>query len=243
MKKLLSQFINRLGYDVHRIPDPFAVQKGLLEGIRNPIIFDVGAHHGQTSIIYSKLFREGVIYAFEPYEESFIHLSEKVKTFKNIKPINVAFGNKIDKLSFHINASSQTNSLFPTDIKASQTWGNGILETTNQTEVDVITIDSFLEKSNLEKIDILKIDTQGTEYQIIEGAENTISSGKIKVIYTEIITMPTYIGQKELHEVLHIIHAKGFKLHNFYNYSIINEKLRQLDAIFTYSGASAPADL
>lgn len=235
IKKTLARIINHFGYDLHRIPDPFIDQKNLIKGIKGPVIFDVGAHHGQTSIMYSKLFKNGLIYSFEPYAESFKYLSTKVKRYDNIKPFNVALGNKIGKSKFYINPSSPTNSLLPTDAKAPQIWGDGLLESTDQTEVDVVTIDSFVEKYEIKRVDILKLDTQGTEYQIIEGAGKAFSEGRIKVIYTEIITMPTYIGQKELHEVLHIIQDKGFRLHNFYNYSLTNGKLRQVDAIFTHN--------
>jgi FkbM family methyltransferase len=235
IKKALARTINHFGYDLHRIPDPFIDQKNLIKGITEPIIFDVGAHHGQTSIIYAKLFKNGLIYSFEPYAESFKYLSKEVKRYDNVNPFNVALGNKIGKANFYINPSSGTNSLLATDAKAPQTWGGGLLESTDQTQVDVVTLDSFVEKYEIKRIDILKLDTQGTEYQIIEGAEKAFAEGIIKIIYTEIITMPTYIGQKELHEVLRVIQDKGFKLHNFYNYSLTNGKLRQMDAIFTHN--------
>ena len=234
IRKTLARTINYFGYDLHRIPDPFIDQKNLVKGITEPVIFDVGAHHGQTSIMYSKLFKNCLIYSFEPYAESFKHLSTNLKRYDNIKPINIALGNKIGKSKFYINPSSGTNSLLPTDAKAPQTWSDGLLESTGQTEVDVVTIDSFIEQYEIRRIDILKLDTQGTEYQIIEGADKAFLEGRIKVIYTEIITRPTYIGQKELHEVLRIIQDKGFRLHNFYNYSLTNGKLRQVDAIFTH---------
>jgi FkbM family methyltransferase len=235
IKRIVARTINQFGYDLHRIPDPFIDQKNLIKGITEPVIFDVGAHHGQTSITYLRLFKDGLIYSFEPYAESFKYLSTNVKGYDNIRPFNVALGNKIGKLNFYINLSSGTNSLLPADAKAPETWSDGLYDNTDQIEVDVVTIDSFVEKYEIKQIDLLKLDTQGTEYQIIEGADKAFSEGRIKVIYTEIITMPTYIGQKELHEVLRIIQDKGFRLHNFYNYSLTNGRLRQVDAIFTHN--------
>src|SRR5271157_2358581 len=111
IKKILARTINHFGYDLHRIPDPFVDQKNLIKDMKGPVIFDVGAHHGQTSILYSKLFKNGLIYSFEPYAESFKYLSTNVKRYDNIKPINVALGNKIGKSKFYINPSSGTNSL------------------------------------------------------------------------------------------------------------------------------------
>jgi hypothetical protein len=56
------------------------------------------------------------------------------------------------------------------------------------------------------------------------------------MIYTEIITLPTYEGQRYLDEILGQMRSHGFDLFNFYNYSCTNTgQLRQVDAIFIKS--------
>jgi len=51
----------------------------------SPIIFDVGAHHGQSAEFFSEIFNSPTIYSFEPDPESFqILKSKKIKIFKFI---------------------------------------------------------------------------------------------------------------------------------------------------------------
>ena len=53
-------------------------------------------------------------------------------------------------------------------------------------EVQTQQIDNFCKLNNIERIDLLKLDTDGTEYEILLGAEKLLSEGKIGLIYTEI---------------------------------------------------------
>jgi len=213
----------------------FETQKKLIK-IEDPIIFDVGAYIGGVSSIYRKLFPNATIYAFEPYKESFnelLNVSEKLKLI----PYNKAISNINGNIEFNINAAAQTNSILSTHPDGDRIWDSmGYVNNLNKTIVESITIDTFLENNNIEKIDILKLDTQGTEYMVIEGAVNSIKENRINIIYTEIITLPTYIGQKYLDEVLNIFRINDFNLYDVYNQSYTNDnKLRQVDAIFVHN--------
>lgn len=145
----------------------FETQKKLIK-IEDPIIFDVGAYIGCVSSIYRKLFPNATIYAFEPYKESFnelLNVSEKLKLI----PYNKAISNINGNIEFNINAAAQTNSILSTHPDGDRIWDSmGYVNNLNKTIVESITIDTFLENNNIEKIDILKLDTQGTEYMVIE---------------------------------------------------------------------------
>ena len=83
-----------------------------------------------------------------------------------------------------------------------------------------------MSNNNSEKIDIMKMDTQGTEFAVIEGAVDSINENKIKIVYTEIITMTTYIGQKYLDEVIKLFRENKFNLYDIYGQSYtIDDKL------------------
>ena len=242
LKKIIKFFFSKMGYGISPlvltteediIPE-YADQKKIV-GSDNITIFDVGAHHGQTSTLYNTLFKKASIYSFEPSPDSFEILKKNIENYSNIKPINNALGNICGKVVFNVNKSSQTNSLLKTDRDGEKTWGENLLNTIDIINIDCITIDEFVEKNEIDCIDILKLDTQGTEYQVIEGAANTIAKNKIKLIYLEIITMPTYSGQKHFDEILLLLRNKEFNLFNLYNYSHTGTgALRQVDAIFIH---------
>ncbi|MEO7393553.1 MAG: FkbM family methyltransferase [Chitinophagaceae bacterium] len=236
MKKIFNGLLYRLGYRLQPINTPlqnaFKAQEYLM-GSSPLTIFDIGAHFGETSLFYNKIFSYPTIYSFEPFLPSFEILKSSVKSFHNIKVFNLAISSFSGQVDFNVNKSSATNSILPTSKDGGKNWGENLLDTIETIKLDSITIDDFVEKCNIENIDILKIDTQGTEYEIIQGASKSIEQNKIKLIYLEIIIVSTYQGQKYFDEILLLLRTKGFQLFNIYNctYSDKNE-LKQLDAIF-----------
>jgi FkbM family methyltransferase len=213
----------------------FPDQKMLVGQKDEVVIFDVGAHHGQTALKYNSLFKNCQIYAFEPFIDSFNILKDKVSIYENVKAFNLALSKDIGQVPFNLNSSSGTNSILPTSAEAAITWDKNKLETAETILVNSTTLDDFITKKNISQIDILKLDTQGSEYLVIEGAKECIKKGKIKLIYMEIILMPTYVGQKHFDEILFLLRTNNFKLFDIYNnnYSA-NGELRQIDAIFIY---------
>ena len=243
MKKLIKKLVNRCGYRISRLAKPlstldaFTAMKQLLSGIREPVIFDVGAHHGHISKKFRDLLPTSVVYAFEPFKESFEQLKMNIASDPKITAYNFGLSNKDGMQSFHSNSSSATNSLFPSDKAGIQTWGENLLETQKLVEAGFKTLDSVVQTMQIPKIDILKIDVQGAEHLVIEGAAKACSQGLIRLVYSEIITQPTYKGQKRFDEALASFYNNGFDLYNIYNMSFTSEgRLRQLDAIFTKTG-------
>ncbi len=239
MKKIINKILRKFGYQIvssekmYIERDPFQEQRNLITNREGLVIFDVGGHHGQTAIQYSGLFKNSTIYTFEPFPDSFIILKQNVNNYPLIRPFNLALGNSIGEVEFHINKYSATNSLLPTHEDGAKAWSDNLLETITTIKVHSTSIDDFLNKNDVKEIDILKMDTQGTEYYIIEGAAEAIKQNRIKLIYLEIITVPTYKHQKNLEEILSLLRLNNFELFNFYNSSLTHSgKLRQVDAIF-----------
>ena len=241
MKQLFQAILANIGYKLvplrHPTRQAFEDQKALVRG-KSVMIFDVGAHHGETSLLYNNLFKEPLIYAFEPFIASFEQLKNNTSGINNIKIFNIAIGNTSGEVDFHVNSSAPTNSILATHPQSHINWGPGLLNTLETTRINSLTLDDFIEQNKIGKINILKLDTQGAEYSIIEGALNSIAQNKISLIYLEIIIMPTYVGQKYLDEILFLLRQTGFVLYNFYNYQFTaSGELLQVDAIFRYNGA------
>jgi hypothetical protein len=115
-----------------------------------------------------------------------------------------------------------------------KTWGEGLLETNQVVQADFKTIDLVLKDLNIRKINILKLDVQGAEYRVVKGGAEALRDGVVDYIFSEIITQPTYIGQKRLDEALSVFYNAGFDLHNIFELSSTSDGvLRQFDAIFT----------
>ena len=106
------------------------------------------------------------------------------------------------------------------------------METRQQVEVEVTTIDCFASENNIPMIDILKMDIQGAELSALHGAKELLSQQAISLIYLEIILADSYIGQPKLHEYLDYLHSLRYDLLDFYNPGRRNLRLNQVDAIF-----------
>lgn len=201
-----------------------------MNNLESPIILDVGAHIGQTAKNYVNLFEKPSIYSFEPTSESFEELSENTKGLSNVEIFNFALGDKNEHGEIQLNRSSATNSLFATSKQAYEYWPKGKVQTHSTEKKEIRRLDDLDFIAALDRVDILKLDTQGSEYMVIEGATHTLK--KTKLIYTEIIVKPCYSGQKHFDELLRIYRLKNFELFNLYNPNTWNGELRQLDAIF-----------
>jgi len=237
MKEVLKKLFLKFGYKIVNINsterDAFKDQVKLTDN-NSITIFDVGACTGSVTLQYNSLFKKAVIYSFEPYFPSFEILKKEISRFNNVKVFNIALSDKTGQIGFHVNKSYATNSILETHPDSGESWNHEALNTIEKIKIDTITLDDFIDQNKIDKIDILKLDTQGTEYQIIEGASKSIEQNKISLIYLEIIIMPTYKGQKSFDEILYLLRSKGFALYNLYNFSYTNlGELRQVDAIFT----------
>ncbi len=199
-----------------------------------PIIVDVGAYDGSEAKHFRKIFPEATVYAFEPFSSSFSQLTANVAADKCIKPFNMGLSNRNGLFNFHANSFSATNSLLPSAVTSGETWGQDAPKTESILETSFKTLDTIMQELGIPYVTILKLDVQGAEYLVLEGANQACQSGKIDMIYTEIIIQPTYEGQKRFDQALAIFYDAGFDLHNVFNLNLKKDgRLRQLDAIFT----------
>lgn len=212
--------------------NPFAEQKRLA-GLGPLTIFDVGAYIGEISKVYAELFPAAQVYSFEPFFGSFEQLKRNMTSFPNVHVYNMGLLDRGGRQQFYSNTFAPTNSLLEPDSAADKTWGKGVVQTQALIECEFATLDEFIEKNNIAKVDILKMDVQGTETRVLTGATKALNEGRIAVIYSEIITMPTYKDQKKLWEILRAFDEHGMVLHNVYNLQFQDDgTIKQFDAIF-----------
>jgi len=213
----------------------FEAQARLLKQSGNEpfTIFDVGAFIGTVALKYRDLFPDSIIFCFEPFLESYHQLQVNIANHPNIKAIPKALGAYNERTKIYANNQASTNSLLASDERSSEIWGKGLLETQKKADIDMITLDHFITQNNIPQIDVLKLDVQGAEFLVLQGAEKALKAGKINIIYTEIITLPTYENQKSLGENIQMFLDYGFELFSFYNYDRSSTgQVRQMDAIF-----------
>jgi FkbM family methyltransferase len=152
---------------VKKVYDPFVLGK------KDLTIVDVGANIGLTAFYFSDY---GKVYALEPSKQHFEVLTEMIKFNKldNVFPFKRAISNVTGQTKFYHNDNSTMFSM-----------ESIVNKKDDFEEVETLTLEDFMKQEKLEKIDILKLDVEGSESKIIvsDGFKNVAS--KIKVILGE----------------------------------------------------------
>ena len=142
-------------------------------------VFDVGANVGANALAYATRFPNARILAFEPVFESFGHLKSNSRNIRRILPIHCALGNHNGISQCSIHADSRNNTLVAglEDEFHSSPSGNQ--------DVQVVTLDTFVSEQGVGSIDLLKIDTEGYDLAVLQGASETLRRKEIKFVYFE----------------------------------------------------------
>lgn len=165
------------------------------------VVLDVGADMGYYTLLFAKrVGKDGRVYSFEPipwsrdrlikninlndYENVIVSdyaLYDENGTTKMIKPGNES------RLSVSMNSDDE-----------------------GEFEVKLITFDDFFSKNKVEKVDVVKIDTEGSELNVLKGMENTLLKFRpivmVEIHYTKI----KHFGFKE-NDVLEFMNKFGYK--------------------------------
>lgn len=237
--RVIRRFVNRFGYRLSKLSsrsesgDAFEDMQYLCRGVQCPTIFDVGAHHGHVSRHFRYLFPDSVVYSFEPFPESYKSLVTSTSSDKGILQFNFGFSDSEGAKFFSSNVDSGTNSLLETDPVGVKNWGNGHLETLARVVADFSTVDEFITTNRIDCIDVLKMDVQGAEPRVLAGARHALANKMVRIVYAEIIIVPTYQGQMKFWQTLEMYEKCGMQLFNLYNPLRARDGvLQQLDAVF-----------
>lgn len=150
--------------------------KRIFKPRKGETVFDAGAHIGIYTLRAAKnVGEEGIVVGFEPDDENFRLLQKNVQIngFKRVKLIKAALGkNDVEKV-FYMAADPLYSSLLPSRVR---------VDTREKKKVQVISLDSIVEKLKVTRIDWIKIDVEGGEMDVLEGGKKTFSNLVSKVI-------------------------------------------------------------
>jgi FkbM family methyltransferase len=172
-------------------------------------IFDVGANIGQTVHECLRYFPRAQIYSFEPVTSSFDVLRERYSKYPNVHPINKALGRATGIETIRLHQESTLNTLIigtPRD--------SGL---TDQSQtIAITTIDQFCVEQSLSLIDILKIDVQGYETYVIEGASEAIAAGRVRFIFAEVAFSRSDTDMQHIGDFSDLMEKHGFRFCGLY---------------------------
>ena len=174
-------------FSPHESSEQLLVSKLVRHGM---LVFDIGANVGDYSILFSKLVgHSGKVYSFEPTLSTFNKLKNRLfkLNFNNVYPFQNAVYSDNTQIEFNefSESFSAWNSIGKPQMLDPE--GSGQYVPIVSTEiVEAITLDYFCKNNNILKIDYLKIDVEGAESDVLQGAIDLLKNKAIYFIQFEI---------------------------------------------------------
>ena len=127
---------------------------------KTDVVIDVGAHIGLFSLYASQNCTKGKIFAFEPIKENYeiLESNKKLNDFSNIQSENCAISDVTSKITLYQSNDESGHSRF--------------IQTNNPVEVASKSLNDFFKENRLESVNLLKLDCEGSEYEIIDSLED-----------------------------------------------------------------------
>lgn len=172
-------------------------------------IIDIGANKGQFAFASTRFFPMANIYSFEPVPESFSKLTINCSDTPFIHPFNLALGDTNGIINFFQNSHSHASSALPT----SSFQKREIPKTSESTKIQVPVRrldDIAKELPHLKHPILLKLDVQGYEKHVLEGAGEFIKV--VDYLLFEASFVPMYEGEPLFDEMHSYVKALGFSL-------------------------------
>lgn len=178
----------------------------------NDLVFnyiDVGAR-GDISSPWLELEKHSRIIGFEPDADEAKHLN---KLFKNRKYFDIALWSEKTSKAVYINEWESTSSMYKPNIDFIRNfqpkhWEGRIIKSSSEVECE--TMDNILLKEELIP-DFIKIDTQGSEYDILKGAKQILSQ------YAPLVTCETWCAEvykdaPKMHKIISLMDSLGYQV-------------------------------
>jgi len=191
-------------YKIHEPLTTSLIIKKLTKGMH---CIDIGSNIGYYAILESsKIGNNGMVWSVEPSPQNFETLSKNIilNQRKNIKCYNIAIGSGNGKIDFLISKKSNWSKI--------KNESDHIENGDKIIQVDIMTLDSFSEKNEIEKVDLLRMDVEGYERNIIEGSMNFLEKFK-PILMIEVHKM--IIGNNGTNEFLEKLQLMNYECEYF----------------------------
>lgn len=157
------------------------VREALRNRTSSGIVFDVGANKGQFATLAAAIFEDATLYSFEPTAASFKSLvATAARIGERCRTFNFGLSDREGAVAIFKDAEgSGLNSVYRRRLDH-----YGIVMDKTET-IALKTVDGFCAEQGIAAIDLLKLDVEGHELAVLQGAKTMIANGRIRFIQFE----------------------------------------------------------
>jgi FkbM family methyltransferase len=236
MKSAIKRLLRKFGYDIrryHETSSETARFSTMLAHHRINLVLDVGANVGQFAInLRTNFGYRGRIVSFEPLRAPHAALSKSSQKdpLWEVAPL-AAIGALDGEIEINVSGNSVSSSILPmldSHAKAAPDSRYRGVEKVPLHRLDTLAMQYIEEGSRI----FLKVDTQGYERQVLEGAPAILR--KAVGVALEVSLEPLYRGDRLMPEMVHYMEGIGFDLWGV-SPAFVDERTGrslQLDALF-----------
>ncbi len=211
----ILRLIDKEGFNITRVfKGGYSISSSqILDGIgvhcKNiETIIDVGANQGQFALASTRKFPNAEIFSFEPLPEMYEVFKKNLRDIKKVTIHNVALGNEKGIIDFYKNEHSHASSVLP--ISEKQKEEIPITSKTTKIQIQVDKLDNILSGEKIGSPVLLKLDVQGYEKNVLQGATRLLP--KIDYLVFEASFTSMYEGEPLYDEMHDFLKDLGFEL-------------------------------
>jgi FkbM family methyltransferase len=200
------------------------------------VVFDVGAHVGDWAAMALAINPALQVHCFEPSAATYERLAARFAGAKNLTLNRAGLSARAGEASLHLfEGQSDTSSLYA---------GAGFTASAGSENVRLETLDGYCAARGISRIDYLKVDTEGHEFSVLEGAREMLAGGRVGRIQLEY--GPGYLEAgvtlRDVFKLLGVLGYSGYKilprgLEAVAAYSVGVENFRLSNWLFLHSSA------
>ena len=226
---IIKYFFEHLGLEVRK-KDLRAVRhtlRGTLEhakelGFNPHTVIDVGVARG-TFELY-ETFPDARHLLIEPLEENRPYLEKIVNGLKNAEYVIAAATKEAGTVTFNVHPDFDGSSLY---LESEDSDVNGVPRT-----VPAITLDDLGEEHNVHGPILIKIDVQGAELDVLDGAIQLLHAAEYIILEASLFKF--FVHGPELYDAMVFMKERGFVLYDMlgYSYRLSDGAMSQVDLVF-----------
>lgn len=213
MKKVIKRLIHRLGYVLERLNVNSRSEFQLIQSLKRfeiDLVLDIGANEGQFASEIRSVGYKGQIVSFEPLSDAHQKLTQAAIRNNNwaVHP-RCAIGDYDGEVEINVSGNSVSSSVLPmTEAHSSAAQNSAYVgsEKASIVRLDSVAAD-YISPSNSF---FIKIDTQGFEWQVLDGATETLKNAQ--GVLCEMSLVSLYEGQRLWMDMLKRLESEGFTL-------------------------------